>query len=164
MTPIYDLPISKLLIIMKKLYNDLLVSQNDVYLITYGTDKVNQELKIFGYDYISVKEYSFIVEFMRLNKESLNSSTLTKENVVLPELKKVNVEHIREETDVIEKTWKGIFETFSINKAVCQQFYEGDWNGASDAIDIYSKDPDYERVRDTDVGDIQTKVKEVGNE
>ena len=164
MTPIYDLPISKLLIILRKLHNELLVNNNDVYLITYGTEKINQQLRMFGYDYISIKEYSFIVEFMRLNNENFRLGTLTKENVILPKLKKVAVEHIIIETDVIEKTWEIIVETFSTERAVCGQFFDGGYNRASDAIDIYNIDPDYERVRDTDVGDVITKVKEVGNE
>ena len=159
MKPFYDLPISKLLIIMKKLYRELLVDKNDIYLITYGTARVNQELRIFGYDNISIKEYSFVVEFMRLNDENLKSNTLTKENVVLPELKKVQVEHIREEIDTIEKRWDVEVETFSTEKSVCTQFFDRDWNRASDAIDIFNTDPDYERIKNTDVGDTKTNVK-----
>lgn len=159
MTPIYDLPISKLLIIIKKLYRELLVGENYIYLITYGTESVNKELKIFGYDYISIKEYSFIVEFMRLNYENLKSNTLTKENVLLPELKKVQLEHIREEIDTIEKRWDVEVETFSTEKSVCTQFFDRDWNRASDAIDIFNTDPDYERIKNTDVGDTKTNVK-----
>ena len=159
MKPIYDLPISMLLIIMKKLYRELLVDKNDIYLITYGTERVDKELKIFGYDNISIKEYSFIVEFMRLNYENLKSNTLTKENVVLPELKKVQLEHIREEIDTTEKRWDLEVETFSTEKSVCYQFFDGDYNRASDAIDIYNTDPDYERIRNTEVGDTSTRIK-----
>lgn len=161
MTPIYDLPISKLLIILRKLHNELLVNKNDVYLITYGTEKINQQLKMFGYDYISIKEYSFIVEFMRLNNENLKSNTLNKENVVLPELKKVQLVHIREEIDTTEKRWDIEVETFSTEKSVCYQFFDGDYNRASDAIDIFNTDPDDERIKNIDVGETTTSIKEI---
>jgi hypothetical protein len=159
MTPIYDLPISKLLIIIKKLYRDLFVNENNFFLISYGTEKVNQELRIFGYDYVSIKEYSFIVEFMRLNNENLKSNTLNKENVVLPELKKVQLEHKREEIDTVEKIWSTEAETFSTEKSVCYHFFDGDYNRASDAIDIFNTDPDYEKIKNTDVGDTKTSIK-----
>lgn len=159
MKPIYDLQIGMLLIIMKKLYRELLVDKNDIYLITYGTERVDKELKIFGYDNISIKEYSFIVEFMRLNYENLKSNTLTKENVVLPELKKVQLEHKREEIETIERTWIINAETFSTEKSVCYQFFDGDYNRASDAIDIFNTDPHYDVVRNTEVGDTSTRIK-----
>jgi len=159
MKQFHDLPISKLLIIMKKLYRDLFVNENNFFLISYGTEKVNKELRIFGYDYVSIKEYSFIVEFMRLNDENLKSNTLNKENVVLPKLKKVKVEHIREEIDTIEKKWDREVETFSTEKDVCYHFFDGDYNRASDAVDIFNTDPDYERIRNTDVGNTSIIIK-----
>jgi hypothetical protein len=116
---------------------------------------------MFGYDYISIKEYSFIVEFMRLNNENLKSNTLNKENVVLPELKKVQLVHIREEIDTTEKRWDIEVETFSTEKSVCYQFFDGDYNRASDAIDIFNTDPDDERIKNIDVGETTTSIKEI---
>jgi len=146
MKKIYEQPIGKLLIMMRKSYQD-------ANMRSYLTDelfyKIQEGLTIFSIESITVKEYSFIVEFFKLNAENLTNKTLTKENVILPEVKKVKVKYFQYETYTEEKIWNQEVETYSTEKQVCKQFFQGESNRAEDAIDIYSTNPDYDRITDS---------------
>ena len=113
--------------------------------------KIDEELRIFGIESITVKEYSFIIEFFKLNNENLTNKTLTVENVILPELKKVKLNYFLYETYTEEKIWNQEVETYSTEKQVCKQFFDGESNQAEDAIDIYSTSPDSDRITDSTV-------------
>lgn len=146
---------------MKKLFLDLDAKHSDYY--TYqGLESVNKELLIFGTEITTIKELSFISEFFNLNKENLINKTLTKENVIIPQLKMVEVEYVIVESSTTRKKFKGDFETYSKSKNILTKFFEGDYNQADDSIDTYYDDPDdtdYLETERTDsyVGSVKDK-------
>lgn len=126
---------------MKKLFLDLDAKHSDVY-IYQGLEGVNKELLIFGTEITTIKELSFISEFFNLNKENLINKTLTKENVIIPQLKMVEVEFVVLESYSTRKKFKGDFETYSKSNIILANFFEGDYNQADDSIDTYYEEPD----------------------
>lgn len=126
---------------MKKLFLDLDAKHSDGY-IHQGLEGVNKELLIFGTEITTIKELSFISEFFNLNKENLINKTLTKENVIIPQLKMVEVEFVVLESSSTRKKFKGDFETYSKSKKILSNFFEGDYNQADDSIDTYYEEPD----------------------
>jgi hypothetical protein len=148
MKKIYEQPIGKILIMMRKSFEDAKKRSDLTHDMFY---KIDEELRIFGIESITVKEYSFIIEFFKLNNENLTNKTLTVENVILPELKKVKLNYFLYETYTEEKIWNQEVETYSTEKQVCKQFFDGESNQAEDAIDIYSTSPDSDRITDSTV-------------
>lgn len=126
---------------MKKLFLDLDAKHSDGY-IHQRLEGVNKELLIFGTEITTIKELSFISEFFNLNKENLINKTLTKENVIIPQLKMVEVEFVVLESSSTRKKFKGDFETYSKSKKILSNFFEGDYNQADDSIDTYYEEPD----------------------
>jgi hypothetical protein len=148
MKKIYEQPIEKILIMMRKSFEEAKKRSDLTHDMFY---KIDEELRIFGIESITVKEYSFIIEFFKLNNENLTNKTLTKENVILPELKKVKLQYFQYETYTEERMWRQEVETYSTEKQVCKQFFDGESNQAEDAIDIYSTSPDSDRITDSTV-------------
>jgi hypothetical protein len=148
MKKISEQPIGKLLIMMRKAFQD---AKNRSHLTHTMFYKIEEELKIFGIKSITVKEYSFIIEFFKLNNENLINKTLTNENVILPELKKVKLQYFQYETYTEERMWRQEVETYSTEKLVCKQFFDGESNQAEDAIDIYSTEPYSNRITDSTI-------------
>jgi hypothetical protein len=146
MKKIYEQPIGKILIMMRKSFQ---FTSRNPHLTNKKFYDIDEELKIFGIESITVKEYSFIIEFFKLNAENLTNKTLTVENVILPELKKVKLNYFLYETYTEEKIWNQEVETYSTEKLVCKQFFEGESNGAEDAIDVFNTDPDSNRITDS---------------
>jgi hypothetical protein len=152
---IYEQPIGRLLIMMKKSFQ---YATRKPYLTNQRFYDIQEELKIFNIESITVKEYSFIIEFFKLNAENLLNKTLTVENVILPELKKVKLEYFQYETYTEEKMWKEEVETYSTEKLVCKQFFDGESNGAEDAIDVFNTDPDSDRITDSTIDGETIKI------
>jgi len=155
MMKIYEQPIGRLLIMMRKSFQ---YATRKPYLTNQRFYDIQEELKIFNIESITVKEYSFIIEFFKLNAENLLNKTLTVENVILPELKKVKLEYFQYETYTEEKMWKEEVETYSTEKLVCKQFFDGESNGAEDAIDVFNTDPDSDRITDSTIDGETIKI------
>ena len=94
----------------------------------FDLDELNTAIKKIGIRTELSLDVSFIFEVIQLNEDKFNDNTITVENIILPELKKVEVDYYRTYSEVVNYYYKINVESFSKKRGIINNFfrYEGD--------------------------------------
>jgi hypothetical protein len=122
----------------------------------FDLDELNMAIKKIGIKTELNLDVSFIFEVIQLNEDKFNDNTITVENIILPELKKVEVDYYRTYSEVVNYYYKINVETFSKKRGIVQNFfrYDGDDFVEIDNYPEYDKEHHDTEFLDGGINDI----------
>ena len=114
---------------------------------TFDLDELNTAIKKIGIRTELNLDVSFIYEVIQLNEDKIHDNTITVENLILPELKTLEVDYYKTMSEVVNYYYKIEVESFSKQKRIVNNFfrYDGD-----DNIDVDYYTPYDTEHRDTE--------------
>ena len=122
----------------------------------FDLDDLNLAIKKIGIKTELNLDVSFIFEVIQLNEDKFNDNTITVENIILPELKKVEVDYYRTYSEVVNYYYKINVESFSKKRGIVNNFfrYEGDDFVEIDNYPEYDKEHHDTEFLDGGINDI----------
>ena len=122
----------------------------------FDLDDLNKAIKKIGIRTELNLDVSFIYEVIQLNADKFNDNTITVENIILPELKQIEVDYYQTYSEVVHSYYKVNFESFSKQKRIVNNFfrYDGDDTVDINYIEPYDKDYGDSEFIDSGINDI----------
>jgi hypothetical protein len=104
-----------------------LVYQNEKNNV-FDLDELNMAIKKIGIRTELNLDVSFIYEVIQLNEDKFNNNTISVENLILPELRELEVDYYRTYSETVNYYYKVDVKSFSKKKSIVNNFfrYEGD--------------------------------------
>jgi hypothetical protein len=95
---------------------------------TFDLDELNVAIKKIGVRTELNLDVSFIYEVIQLNEDNFHDNTITIENLILPELKTLEVDYYKTVSEVVNHYYKVEVDSFSKQKRIVNNFfrYDGD--------------------------------------
>lgn len=112
---------------------------------TFDLDDLNKAIRKLGIYTDFNLDVSFVYEVIQLNQEKFYDNTISTENLILPQLKNIEVSYYKTYSQVVYYNYRKDIQSYSKKKSIVDNFfrYEG-----SDYVDI-----DSSSEYDTDYGD-----------
>jgi hypothetical protein len=122
----------------------------------FDLDELNHAIKKIGIRTELNLDVSFIFEVIQLNEDKFKDNTITVENIILPELKEVEVDYYRTYSEVVNYYYKINVETFSKKRGIVHNFfkYDGDDFVEIDNYEMYDKEHHDTEFLDGGINDI----------
>jgi hypothetical protein len=132
-----------------------LVYQNEKNNV-FDLDELNTAIKKIGIRTELNLDVSFIYEVIQLNEDKFDNNTITVENVILPELKEVEVDYYKTMSEAVNYYYKVDVKTFSKKRGIVQNFfrYDGDDYIEVDSYHPYDKEYNDSEILDSGINDI----------
>ena len=132
-----------------------LVYQNEKNNV-FDLDELNMAIKKIGIRTELNLDVSFIFEVIQLNEDKFDNNTITVENVILPELKEVEVDYYKTMSEAVNYYYKIDVKTFSKKRGIVNNFfkYDGDDFVEVDNYHPYDKEYTDSEVLDGGINDI----------
>jgi hypothetical protein len=114
---------------------------------TFDLDDLNSAIKKLGIRSDLNLDVSFIYEVIQLNADNFNNNTISVENLILPELKELEVDYYKTMSEVVNYYYRVDVKSFSRKKSIVDNFfrYDGD-----DYIEVENNSPYDSEHRDTE--------------
>jgi len=122
----------------------------------FDLDELNTAIKKIGIRTELNLDVSFIYEVIQLNEDKFNNNTISVENVILPELKEVEVDYYKTMSEAVNYYYKIDVKTFSKKKGIVHNFfrYDGDDYIEVDSYHPYDKEYNDSEILDSGINDI----------
>jgi hypothetical protein len=122
----------------------------------FDLDELNTAIKKIGIRTELNLDVSFIYEVIQLNEDKFDNNTITVENVILPELKEVEVDYYKTMSEAVNYYYKVDVKTFSKKRGIVQNFfrYDGDDYIEVDSYHPYDKEYNDSEILDSGINDI----------
>ena len=122
----------------------------------FDLDELNMAIKKIGIRTELNLDVSFIYEVIQLNEDKFNDNTITVENIILPELKEVEVDYYKTMSEAVNYYYKIDVKSFSTKKSIVNNFfkYDGDDFVEVDSYHPYDKEYTDSEVLDGGINDI----------
>jgi hypothetical protein len=101
--------------------------------------ELNHAIKKIGIRTELNLDVSFIFEVIQLNESRFNDNTITVENIVLPELKEVEVDYYRTYSETVNYYYKVDLKSFSKKRGIINNFFRYDEGADYVEIDNYQE-------------------------
>ncbi len=123
---------------------------------TFDLDELNTAIKKIGIRTELNLDVSFIYEVIQLNEDKFYDDTITVENLILPELKTLEVDYYKTMSEVVNYYYKIEVESFSKQKRIVNNFfrYDGDDFVEVDNYHPYDSDHNDSETLDGGINDI----------
>jgi len=105
----------------------------------FDLDELNHAIKKIGIRTNLNLDVSFIFEVIQLNESKFNDNTITVENIILPELKEVEVDYYRTYSETVNYYYKVDVKTFSKKRGIINNFFRYDEGDDYVEIDNYQE-------------------------
>lgn len=104
----------------------------------FDLDELNRAIKKIGIRSDLNLDVSFIYEVIQLNEDNFHNNTISVENLILPELKELEVDYYKTMSEVVNYYYKVDVKSFSTKKSIVNNFfrYDGD-----DYIEVENNSP-----------------------
>jgi hypothetical protein len=89
----------------------------------FDLDELNMAIKKIGIRTELNLDVSFIYEVIQLNEDKFNDNTITVENIILPELKEVEVDYYKTMSEAVNYYYKIDVKSFSTKKSIVNNFF-----------------------------------------
>lgn len=123
---------------------------------TFDLDELNTAIKKIGIRTELNLDVSFIYEVIQLNEDNFHNNTISVENLILPELKTLEVDYYKTMSEVVNYYYKIEVESFSKQKRIVNNFfrYDGDDFVEVDNYHPYDSDHNDSETLDGGINDI----------
>jgi hypothetical protein len=132
-----------------------LVYQNEKNNV-FDLDELNMAIKKIGIRTELNLDVSFIYEVIQLNEDKFNDNTISVENLILPELRELEVDYYRTYSETVNYYYKIDVKTFSKKRGIVHNFfrYDGDDYVEIDSYSPYDSDHHDTEFLDGGINDI----------
>ncbi len=113
----------------------------------FDLDELNMAIKKIGIRSDLNLDVSFIYEVIQLNEDKFNNNTISVENLILPELKELEVDYYKTMSEVVNYYYKVDVKSFSTKKSIVNNFFR--YNG-DDYIEVENNSPYDSEHHDTE--------------
>jgi hypothetical protein len=101
--------------------------------------ELNHAIKKIGIRTELNLDVSFIFEVIQLNEDKFKDNTITVENIILPELKEVEVDYYRTYSETINRYYRVDLKSFSKKRGIINNFFRYDEGTDYVEIDNYQE-------------------------
>ena len=109
----------------------------------FDLDELNMAIKKIGIRTELNLDVSFIFEVIQLNEDKFDNNTITVENIILPELKEVEVDYYKTMSEVVNYYYKVDVKTFSKKRGIMQNFFRYDGDDYIEVDNYHPYDSDH---------------------
>ena len=122
----------------------------------FDLDELNMAIKKIGIRTELNLDVSFIFEVIQLNEDKFDNNTISVENLILPELKELEVDYYKTMSEVVNYYYKVDVKSFSRKKSIVNNFfrYDGDDYIEVDNYHPYDSDHNDSETLDGGINDI----------
>jgi hypothetical protein len=128
-----------------------LVYQNEKNNV-FDLDELNTAIKKIGIRTELNLDVSFIYEVIQLNEDKFDNNTITVENIILPELKEVEVDYYKTMSEAVNYYYKVDVKTFSKKKSIVNNFFRYDGDDFVEVDNYHPYDKEYTDSEELDSG------------
>ena len=109
----------------------------------FDLDELNMAIKKIGIRTELNLDVSFIFEVIQLNEDKFDNNTISVENLILPELKELEVDYYKTMSEVVNYYYKVDVKSFSRKKSIVNNFFRYDGDDYIEVDNYHPYDSDH---------------------
>ena len=99
---------------------------------TFDLDDLNKAIKKLGIYTDFNLDVSFVYEVIQLNEQKFQTNTISIENLILPELKDIEVDYYKTYSEMVTYYYKKEFQSYSKKRAIVDNFFSSEGSDYED--------------------------------
>ena len=109
----------------------------------FDLDELNTAIKKIGIRTELNLDVIFIYEVIQLNEDKFNNNTISVENLILPELKELEVDYYKTVSEAVNYYYKVDVKSFSTKKSIVNNFFRYDGDDFVEVDNYHPYDKEY---------------------
>ena len=110
---------------------------------TFDLDDLNKAIKKLGIYTDFNLDVSFVYEVIQLNEQKFQTNTISIENLILPELKDIEVDYYKTYSEMVTYYYKREFKSYSKKRAIVDNFFRYEGSDYEDVDYMVEDDKEY---------------------
>ena len=110
---------------------------------TFDLDDLNKAIKKLGIYTDFNLDVSFVYEVIQLNEQKFQTNTISIENLILPELKDIEVDYYKTYSEMVTYYYKREFKSYSKKRAIVDNFFRYEGSDYEDVDYMVENDKEY---------------------
>ena len=110
---------------------------------TFDLDDLNKAIKKLGIYTDFNLDVSFVYEVIQLNEQKFQTNTISIENLILPELKDIEVDYYKTYSEMVTYYYKKEFQSYSKERAIVDNFFRYEGSDYEDVDYMVEDDKEY---------------------
>ena len=110
---------------------------------TFDLHDLNKAIKKLGIYTDFNLDVSFVYEVIQLNEQKFQTNTISIENLILPELKDIEVDYYKTYSEMVTYYYKKEFQSYSKERAIVNNFFRYEGSDYEDVDYMVEDDKEY---------------------